>query len=470
VTAQPFDVIVVGARCAGATTAMLLARKGYRVLVVDRASFPSDTVSTHVLHPPGAAALLRWGLLDRLAASGCPPIRAYTYDFGRFTIAGAPGAGGAPVAYCPRRTILDEMLADAATEAGAELREGCAVEEILVEDGRAAGIRCRSKGGGADVARARVIVGADGRRSMTAATFRPESYDEKPPLLAAYYAYWSGLPMDGRFETYIRDRRGFAAAPTHDGLTVVIAGWPYAEFAANKKDIEGNFLATIGLAPDFADRLRRARRESRFAGAAVPNYFRRPYGSGWALVGDAGYNRDFITGQGMTDAFLDAELCVQAIDQALWGRQPFEAAMARYQQSRDARVKSMYDYTCQLATLDPPPPDMQRLFAAIHGNRDAMDGFARMNAGTISPAEFFAPGNVARILEDTDDDDRNAKPRAGAAAVPGLLMIAALLLSSPGMSSAQALARELDNPARQPFQAELQVTHLTISGHLVDLP
>jgi 2-polyprenyl-6-methoxyphenol hydroxylase-like FAD-dependent oxidoreductase len=414
--AESFDVIVVGARCAGSATAMLLARKGYRVLVVDRATFPSDTLSTHVLHPPGAAALLRWGLLDRLAASGCPPIHTYAYDFGPFTIAGAPGTGEAPVAYCPRRTILDKMLADAASEAGAELREACAVEEILVEDGRAAGVRCRSKRDSAGIARARVIVGADGRRSKTAATFRPESYDEKPPLLAAYYAYWSNLPMDGRFETYIRDRRGFAAAPTHDGLTMVIAGWPYAELAANRQDIEGSILATIGLAPEFADRLRRATRESRFTGAAVPNYFRRPYGSGWALVGDAGYNRDFITGQGMTDAFHDAELCVQAIDRALWGRQPFEAAMASYQQRRDARVKSMYDYTCQLATLEPPPPEMQRLFAAIHGNRDAMDGFARMNAGTISPAEFFAPENVARILEDANDDAEPAEDRGVAAA------------------------------------------------------
>ena len=120
--------------------------------------------------------------------------------------------------------------------------------------------------------------------------------------------------MDGRFETYIRDRRGFAAAPTHADLTMVILGWPYAEFETNKKDIEGNYLQTIELAPAFAERLRGARRQARFAGAAVPNYFRRPYGPGWALVGDAGYNRDFITGQGIMDAFHDAELCAAALE------------------------------------------------------------------------------------------------------------------------------------------------------------
>src|SRR5262245_1155789 len=159
---KPFDVIVIGARCAGSPTAMLLARKGYRVLVVDRATFPSDTVSTHLVHPLGAAALSRWGLLDRLTTTGCPPIHTYTYDFGPFTIAGAPGTDTAPVAYCPRRTILDKVLVDAAAEAGAEIREGFTVDEILIEDGRAVGIKSRSNHG-SDIERARVIIGADGR-------------------------------------------------------------------------------------------------------------------------------------------------------------------------------------------------------------------------------------------------------------------------------------------------------------------
>jgi 2-polyprenyl-6-methoxyphenol hydroxylase-like FAD-dependent oxidoreductase len=391
-----FDAIVVGARCAGSPTAMLLARKGYRVLLVDRATFPSDTVSTHILHPLGAGALARWGLLDRLAATGCPPIHTYAFDFGPFTLAGAPGTAEAPVGYCPRRTVLDKLLVDAAAEAGAEVREGFVVEDILIGDGGTVGIRGRSKRG--DVTeRARVVVGADGRHSLVASTVHPEHYDDKPILLAGYYSYWSGLPMDGRFETYIRERRGFAAVPTHDDLTMVIVGWPYAEFAENKKDVEGNYLRTIGLVPAFADRLRGARREARFAGAALPGYFRKPYGPGWTLVGDAGYDRDFITGQGIMDAFHDAELCAAALDAAFSGTQPFDAAMAEYQRTRDARVKAMYDFTCELATLEPPPPELQALLAAAHGNHEAMDAFARMNAGTISPAEFFAPENVAAI-------------------------------------------------------------------------
>ncbi len=117
-----YDVIVVGARCAGSPTAMLLARRGHRVLVVDRSTFPSDTVSTHLVHPPGVAALQRWGLLDRVLATGCPPIDTYAFDFGAFTLSGAPGTPEAPVAYAPRRTVLDQVLVEAAAEAGAEVR------------------------------------------------------------------------------------------------------------------------------------------------------------------------------------------------------------------------------------------------------------------------------------------------------------------------------------------------------------
>src|SRR5688500_3493576 len=114
--------VVVGARCAGSPTAMLLARKGYRVLLVDRATFPSDTISTHLVHPPGLAALRRWGLLDAMVATGCPPIPAYAFDLGHLVISGSPNMDGEPVAYAPRRTVLDRLLVDAAAAAGAEVR------------------------------------------------------------------------------------------------------------------------------------------------------------------------------------------------------------------------------------------------------------------------------------------------------------------------------------------------------------
>ena len=395
---EQYDVIVVGARCAGSPTAMLLARKGYRVVVVDRATFPSDTLSTHIVHPPGVAALKRWGLLDRLAATGCPPIDTYTFDFGPFTLSGAPGTDDSPVAYCPRRTVLDKLLVDAASEAGAEVREEFTVQDVVTENGRVVGVRGHSKGGDSVTERAQVVIGADGRNSLVARAVEPEQYNEKPQILSGYYSYWSGLPMDGRFEVYIRPDRGWGAAPTHDDLTLVVAGWPFAEWEANKGDVEGNYLAMFEMAPEFADRIHAAKRETRFAGTAVPNFFRRPFGPGWGLVGDAGYNKDFITAQGIADAFRDAELCANALDESFSGARSFDVAMGEYQSTRDEHVLPMFEFTCQLATLEPPPPEMQQLLGAAAGNQEAMDGFARVNAGVTSPAEFFSGENVGRIF------------------------------------------------------------------------
>ena len=356
-------------------------------------------MSTHIVHPLGVAALARWGLRDRLVSTGCPPVHTYDFDFGPFTISGAPGTPESPVAYCPRRTVLDALLVEAAAEAGVEVRQGFTVDEILIEDARVVGIKGRRSGAGTAITeRSSIVVGADGIHSLVAAAVNPEQYREKTPLLAPYYTYWSGLPMDGHFETYIRPHRGFAAAPTHDGLTLVIAGWPHSEFAAIKKDVEGNYLKVFELAPAFAERVRRAKRAARIAGSPVPNYFRRPFGPGWALVGDAGYLKDPITGQGIMDAFHDAERCATALDEALRGDRAFEDAMGDYQRERDEHVLAMYEFTCQLASLEPPPPELQQLLSAVAGNRDAMDRFVRMNAGTISPAEFFSPESVRAIM------------------------------------------------------------------------
>ena len=395
---KKYDVIVIGARCAGSPTAMLLARMGYDVLVVDRATFPSDTVSTHLIHTPGVLALKRWGLLDRVVATGCPPIDTYVFDFGPFSLNGSPAIDDTPAAYAPRRTVLDQLLVDAAREAGAEVRQGFTVEDLVLRDGRVTGIRGHGRDGRTVTESARVVIGADGRRSLVAEVVRPQQYNERPPLLAAYYSYFSGLPMDGRWETYVLPHRGIAVWPTNDGLTLVIAGWPYAEFSANKKDVEGNYFKTLALVPALAKRVEAARREERFAGTAVPNYFRKPYGPGWALVGDAGYNRDFITAQGIQDAFRDAELCAGALDDSFSGRRAFDVAMGEYQAKRDAHVQSMFEFTCELATLEPPPPEMQRVLGAASGNQEAMDAFARLNAGAMSPAEFFGPENTERIL------------------------------------------------------------------------
>jgi 2-polyprenyl-6-methoxyphenol hydroxylase-like FAD-dependent oxidoreductase len=393
-----YDAIVVGARCAGAPTAMLLARKGYRVLVVDRARFPSDTISTHLIHPPGVAALKEWGLLDRLIATGCPGIDTYTFDFGRFTISGAPGTDEAPLAYSPRRTVLDKLLIDAAAEAGAEVRERFTVTDVLLEDGRVTGIRGHGAGEPPVTVRARVVVGADGHHSLVARRVEAERYNETPPLQVSYYAYVSGLPMDGHYEVHLRPDRGFAAWPTNDDLTVVIGGWPRSELVANRTDIERNVIATLELVPDFAARYDAGRRETRFVGQSLAGFMCKPFGAGWALVGDAGYTKDFITALGISDAFRDAELCATGLDQALAGDRPFAAAMADYQAERDRRSLPFYEFTAQLATLRFPPPELEPVLAAVQSNQASMDEFARVGGAVTSPADFLSEHNVARLL------------------------------------------------------------------------
>lgn len=397
--AKEYDAIVVGARCAGAPTAMLLARKGYRVLLVDRASFPSDTLSTHVIHAPGVSALNRWGLLDRVRATGCPPFARYSIDFGPFTIAGTPRpVDGFSNAYAPRRTVLDSILVEAAAEAGAEVREHFNVDEIILDGGGVVGIRGHDEGGASVFEHARVVIGADGRYSHVAKAVAAAQYNEKPRLEWGHYSYWSDLPVDG-FENFSRPGRGWAAAPTNDGLTMLVVGWPYAESTAYKADIEANYLATLELAPEFAERVRSATREEPFSGGAVPNFFRKPFGPGWALVGDAGYNKDPITAQGITDAFRDAEMCSNALDAFFRGERSFDEAMSGYQRDRDTRVGPIYEFTAGLASMEPPPPETQQVMGAVHGNQDAMDGFVSIIAGTVSPAEFFDPENIGQIFQ-----------------------------------------------------------------------
>ena len=395
------DAIVVGARCAGSPTAMLLARKGHRVLLLDKTTFPSDTMSTHLVHPPGLASLARWGLLERVAATGCPSVDAYSLDFGPLTISGTPlPIDGIRHGYGPRRTVLDQMLVEAAVEAGAELREGFTVDEILADDGTVTGIRGHDSGGRTVTERARVVIGADGRHSTVAKTVQPEEYNQRRSHLAMYYAYWSDLPSSG-FETVVRtdDRRGWACLPTHDDLTVLAFGWPVEEFKTNRKDIEGNFFAAMELAPGFAERVRSARRESRFIGSAdLPGYVRKPFGPGWALVGDAGYHKNPITAMGITDAFRDAELVAEALHDAFSGRRSCEQAMSNYQQTRDHEALPVYEFTDDFAQLRPPPPEMQQLIGAMHGNQAAMDQFVSVQAATLSAPEFFAAENVGRIM------------------------------------------------------------------------
>jgi flavin-dependent dehydrogenase len=394
-----YDAIVVGARCAGSPTAMLLARNGYKVLMVDRASFPSDTLSVHYIHQPGIASLKRWGLLDQVIASNCPPVRKQTLDVGPFALSGSPSpAHDVAEGYAPRRTVLDKILVDAAAAAGVEVRERFVVDELLRDGDHVTGIRGHAVGGAIATEYARIVIGADGIRSMVARAVDAPVYNVRPVYSCAYYTYWENLPVQGA-ELYTRPDRMLVAGPTNDGQTLVISYWPIADFQKVRSDIEGHFMKSLELAPGLAERARAGKRAERFRGTAdLQNFYRRPYGPGWALVGDAGYHKDPITAQGITDAFRDAELLANAIDAGFSEKAALDDALADYEQQRNAATGPLYDLTCQFATLQPPAPEMQQLLGALRTNQEQTNRFLGVIGGTVPLPEFFAPDNLGRII------------------------------------------------------------------------
>ena len=407
-----YDAIIVGARCAGSSTAMLLARRGFKVLLVDRATFPSDTISTHILWPRGAEILRRWGLLDTLAATGLPSIcRPMTFDVGPFALRGTiPDANDGMGGFCPRRTVLDSLLVKAAANAGVEVRESFTVEELLVTGDTVAGVRGHSKGGMAVEERARVIIGADGVNSCVAAAVRAPEYDVRPMAACCYYSYFSDIAQDD-IELYVRDHSAFGGAPTNDGLHLLMVNWPAGNFPAVRADIEGHVWRALETAPDFLARVRAGRREEKWYGTAgVPGYFRKPYGRGWALVGDAGYSRDPITAQGISDAFIDAEMIAGALSKWFSGGGTFEELMEAHETARNERVRPMYEFTSHLATLEPPPPEMQALFGALRQNQDATNAFLSAITGAIPLPDFMSEENVGRIVAASKDADLHAWP------------------------------------------------------------
>lgn len=397
--ATDYDAVVVGARCAGSPTAMLLARKGYRVLLLDRAAFPSDTLSTHFIHQPGVACLDRWGLLPDVVASGCPPVRSQSIDVGPFALHGsAPAVNGVAEAYCVRRTVLDDILVKAAAAAGAEVRQRFSVHELLTDGDRVIGIRGKSAGGTTVTATATIVIGADGKNSLVARTVGAPVYRDHPTLTCAYYSYWSGVDVT-HTELYPRPDQMIIAGPTNDGNTMVIVYWPASQFHEVRGDIEGHFLDALELAPPLAERVRRGTRVERFSGTGtLPNFFRKPHGDGWALVGDAGYHKDPILALGISDAFRDAELLADAIHAGLSGRTGLADALAGYEQRRNDAAAQGYENTIQFAGLAAPPPEVRQLFGALRHDRTQTGLFFGTAIGTYPAAEFFAPDNIERIM------------------------------------------------------------------------
>jgi 2-polyprenyl-6-methoxyphenol hydroxylase-like FAD-dependent oxidoreductase len=396
-----YDAIIVGARCAGASTALHLARNGYSVLVLDRDPPGSDmTASTHMIWQGGVALLKRWGLLDRVAASNCPPMEIFNLDMGEFVLRGnAPASDGVLAAYAPRRYVLDKILLEAAIEAGAEFREGCSVLELLSDGDSVTGVRFSDKNGAEYRENAKMVIGADGRNSTVARSVEAPSFDEQSKLQGTFYAYFSDFPLN-EMEFYSRPGRMVYGWSTNDGLSTVGICARYDDFRSLNRDPEQNFYDELReLAPAFCERAQSAKRETRWLSGATRNFRRKPWGSGWALVGDAGLTMDPITASGISNAMRDGELLANAVHDGFSGSAPMADALAGFERTRDEASMPLYEFTLQMGRLDVPTDDEIALFTALRDNPEDTSAYFGVFAQTVSPTDFFAPDNVQRIIE-----------------------------------------------------------------------
>jgi 2-polyprenyl-6-methoxyphenol hydroxylase-like FAD-dependent oxidoreductase len=394
-----FDAIVVGARCAGSPTAMLLARAGYRVLLLDRSPRGTDTLSTHVIHQPGVAALARWGLLDKVRATGCPPVDRVVYRVEDLELAGCgEGVGGQHAAYAPRRYLLDPILADGAVAAGAELRERSSVTDVLRDDrtGRVTGVRIRHHGR-EYTEHARLVIGADGMRSTVATLCGSEYTQTSPRLTCAYYTYWEREST--HLALYEKPGAWLAAVPTNDRATLVLCYFPQDDYERVKADAESAYLARIkATAPELYEELRGVRRTERLRGTGhQENFFRRASGPGWALVGDSGHHKDSITARGISDGFHQAECLVRNIGDGLTDPVRLDAALQAYAEERDATMAEGYQATLSVARLETPHPKRLSLLRAVQSDPGLTSTYFDVFAGVKPATALYTPQLLARL-------------------------------------------------------------------------
>ena len=387
------DVVIVGGRVAGSATAMLLARLGHDVVVVDQGSFASDTISTHSIARSGVVQLRRWGLLDEVLDSGAPAIREVTFNGGGESVRRQiKDKAGVDLVVAPRRYALDSLLASAAERAGADVRYGVSVSGVHRDQrGRAAGVFGRDRAGAPIDISARHVVGADGLRSRVARSVDASVREVRGAADgAAQYAYYSGIPWTG-IELFVAARSFAGVFPTHHGEACIWVCTPATDAAEVRRRTVSRIDAFNELlersAPLLFERLRQARRTSPVRGMLrQPNQLRRGYGPGWALVGDAGYHHDAVTAYGISDAFRDAELLAVALDQALCGDAEETTALARYEQLRDRALRETFEITSSLAAYPPVPTfiELQKQLAA------AIDKEAAALAARPIPGERLA--------------------------------------------------------------------------------
>jgi flavin-dependent dehydrogenase len=352
------DAVVVGARCAGAAVAMLLARAGGRVILVDKGEHGADTLSTHALMRGAILQLHRWGVLPRIVAAGTPPVRSTTFSYStedvvvpiepRFDI---------DALYAPRRVLLDRTLVDAAAAGGADVRYGVRVEDVVVDDrGRVRGITAVA-GGRRQRIDADIVIGADGLHSTIAQRVGAARVVEGRHATGTLYSYWENLPVDG-YNWRFRANGSIGAIPTNDGATCVFASIPSERFRSEiRHDPTSAYRRLIrDVSAVFEARLYGARRVEPVRGfGGHTGFIKQGFGPGWALVGDAGYFKDPLTAHGITDALRDAELLARAIVQGT------DSALAEYETTRHDLSRRLFELTDDIASFAWTDDELQSL-------------------------------------------------------------------------------------------------------------
>ncbi len=371
-----YDAVIVGARCAGAATAMLLARAGANVLLIDRQRYGTDVVSTHALMRAGVLQLARWGVLGQVMAAGTPAVKQTAFHYGDDVahISIKP-EHGVEFLCAPRRTVLDRVLVDAARGAGVDVRHGVTLTNLQFGlDGHVTGVHLKDAGGEAVSIRAGVVIGADGRQSVVARRAGAQTYAQGTESSGYVYGYFEGLADDG-YHWYFENGTAAGVIPTNNGAHCVFVGVHHDQFADTfRRDLKNGFYrmaeANSTALRDDLDKALMVGRLRGFSGGC--GYFRQSYGPGWALVGDAGYFKDPLTAHGITDAFRDAELLAQAVCSGSPG------AYAHYQDERDALSRPLFDVTNTIASFSWDLDDIK----VLHGQlSDAMKAEADHVAG-----------------------------------------------------------------------------------------
>jgi 2-polyprenyl-6-methoxyphenol hydroxylase-like FAD-dependent oxidoreductase len=391
------DAVIVGARCAGAATALLLARQGHRVLLVDRATFPSETMSTLYIHQPGIALLDRWGVLDSVADSGCPRIETATYHIQDVILHGplAP-LGDITATYAPRRHILDQLLINAATKAGVEFAEGCSVSSLLWEDDRVVGVRFRSGTGQETSERARLVVGADGMRSRVAELAGAPFIVQNERTSCIYYSGWTGIKCGLGMREW--PGRSIGTVPTHDDVTLILTYFPQASFPVIRTDpLKAHLESIRTMAPDLFDEISTSEQAGKLQGTGdQQNFFRKAHGPGWVLIGDAGHHLDSITARGITNAFIQADLLSNAVGPDLSDQRQVDIALSQFAATRRERLIDDYYSTLEAAKLQVKESRL-KMVRAISQVPALTERYFALVAGIISVEELMTP-ELARLL------------------------------------------------------------------------